>query len=493
MGNYQTKSIKLSDLILDLENPRHELFENQPDIISYMDEQELLVNLAKDIVNHGLSPLETIAVMKSHNGQYIVLEGNRRISALKILQNPDLLKEEKSRKQINSALKQNENFVLPNHVKCIIFPDRKSSHTWLQRKHGGQQNGAGTKSWNAMQQARFTQSIGNQNKNALSNALLEYAVQQCGINRETTKGIITTLTRFISNPVFRNNIGLSSKSTSNEIKLDISKPVFDKILAKIVADIVNKENRQVSSRSTKSNIKEYGEYLYKTFVLNIKAESQTNVSSEEFGTKNLEGLSSGDLKHNTTNFGVNTTKSLFDEGVDAGDIIAQIEVVNHKKHKPQKPINPAAREVLFHSLSLKGKDKHLFSLYYELKRLNVDNFPIATTMLARIFIETISRNYVESIADPKKSHSKAKMSDLIVSICKHCQSLDMNSNIRKSFKNFELLKENRSAALSPYFMGLCAHGVSIPSAQNIKTEWQNIEDFIQYMIDELENIKVDAV
>jgi hypothetical protein len=56
------------------------------------DQKKKLVNLASDLMKMGASPGEPVWVTKDskNRGQYIVLEGNRRVTALKLLETPAL-------------------------------------------------------------------------------------------------------------------------------------------------------------------------------------------------------------------------------------------------------------------------------------------------------------------------------------------------------------------------------------------------------------------
>ena len=60
------------------------------------DQQEKIVNLSDDILKDGLDPtnLPIIISEPTLNDIYIVLEGNRRVVALKILNNPELIPQE---------------------------------------------------------------------------------------------------------------------------------------------------------------------------------------------------------------------------------------------------------------------------------------------------------------------------------------------------------------------------------------------------------------
>jgi ParB-like chromosome segregation protein Spo0J len=89
------KSLKIDSLDLDLENPRIKLATDQRDAMQkIIKEQKFkLINLAESIAQRGFSPMDRCLVMRSplRSGHFIVLEGNRRVLAAKLLRNPALV------------------------------------------------------------------------------------------------------------------------------------------------------------------------------------------------------------------------------------------------------------------------------------------------------------------------------------------------------------------------------------------------------------------
>src|SRR5437773_11133994 len=88
------QNIPLTDLLLDPENYRLEPQATQLATIHAMiaEQDEKLIDLAEDIVDlGGLSPIVLTAVCPSSDPEkYMVLEGNRRVTALKLLKDPEL-------------------------------------------------------------------------------------------------------------------------------------------------------------------------------------------------------------------------------------------------------------------------------------------------------------------------------------------------------------------------------------------------------------------
>src|SRR3989338_4670179 len=90
-----TKTIPLLDINVNTENYRFEPVASQKEAIDKMidDQGDKIYNLAKHIVENGFNPNAKIQVITSShdNTKFNVVEGNRRIIALKLLSNPEMI------------------------------------------------------------------------------------------------------------------------------------------------------------------------------------------------------------------------------------------------------------------------------------------------------------------------------------------------------------------------------------------------------------------
>ena len=170
----EAKTISVDRIFLDLENPRHEPYQNQAQVIEYLCRDEYVYQLAKDIAKHGLNPLELFALIpmdvkkgKGKTQSYVVAEGNRRMCAIMLLNDPELA----PAKQRKDFQKLSEQAGKISEVFAVAFDDKKSVDMWLERIHGGIQGGVGRKQWNAEQKTRH---LGDK-KNILAQAVLDYA------------------------------------------------------------------------------------------------------------------------------------------------------------------------------------------------------------------------------------------------------------------------------------------------------------------------------
>lgn len=130
--------IQVSKLHLNLANPRHEPVQSEEEAIAALCDNELIAELAKDIVQRGsLSPLEVLGVvpMDGLPGHYVSVEGNRRTCALIIANDPSRAPES-VRPQLRALSSRAQ---LPKEVKAFVFKSEAEAQQWIQLRHLGQQ------------------------------------------------------------------------------------------------------------------------------------------------------------------------------------------------------------------------------------------------------------------------------------------------------------------------------------------------------------------
>ncbi|MBL4732878.1 MAG: hypothetical protein JKY82_09810 [Rhizobiaceae bacterium] len=247
------KFVKINKIILDSENPRHEVLETSEEIIDYLCKNEDILALAKDIAKHGTNPLELLAILPGkRKGTYISREGNRRLCALKLLTDPDL-----APANIRKSFEKLSNEWTPiTELPVVEFAKQDDVDVWLQRIHNGTNGGIGRKRWTAQQQARHT----GEGRNKLALEILDYAEDKGFITSEQRKNKITTVQRFFNNPLIREAMGLDR---SNPDSLSINRPEedFDLLLKEFLKELLDDESEKVSSRRNKPHIEAYAREL----------------------------------------------------------------------------------------------------------------------------------------------------------------------------------------------------------------------------------------
>lgn len=145
-------SIGLGELKLDPQNPRipKSLRDSNPsevDLINYMLLDASLIELMLAIGQNGYFPGEQLLVVKDNeDGKYKVVEGNRRLSAVKLLSNPALAEVQKAR--VQKVL--DETTERPTEIPCLVFDDEQEIHKYLGFKHI-----TGIKEWRLLEKSRY--------------------------------------------------------------------------------------------------------------------------------------------------------------------------------------------------------------------------------------------------------------------------------------------------------------------------------------------------
>ncbi|HFC30381.1 MAG TPA: hypothetical protein ENJ44_04980, partial [Oceanospirillales bacterium] len=258
------KDIPLTQLDLDLDNSRYSWnLESQREIIEWMTSGtkhigEKIFALAKDITGYGLNPTEKVMVIpdKKNDKKYVVLEGNRRVTALKLLNNPDMAPLHWKAKY--SQLVSSSDYQSPQKIPCVIINDEEVAFHFMEVKHLGELGGIGVVTWGAEEKARHQKRQNKTSREHKSLTLLDHVRESKLYDQKTKDNAgsgfpITTLERLLGDKDFRESIGLALDSDGGLIfRLDpkeVSKAVT-KIIndfgsgSKTVRDVINKKERE---------------------------------------------------------------------------------------------------------------------------------------------------------------------------------------------------------------------------------------------------------
>lgn len=163
MAKYPRGEADVEALDLDLNNPRiHERATQTQAMAAVLKvelEGEKVYALAEKICEmEGLDPGDAIYVTASttHPGRFIVLDGNRRLTALRLLSGAATI--DFDALGIGSALAGRfKKLALsaagrwPTSAEIVTFPDKETARQWIRLRHTGENGGAGRSSWNALQ------------------------------------------------------------------------------------------------------------------------------------------------------------------------------------------------------------------------------------------------------------------------------------------------------------------------------------------------------
>lgn len=147
------KKIAITDLNLDLYNPRlpkSKQGKDETTIIEYLLLEASTLELMESIGENDFFAGEMLLVIPNDNGKYIVVEGNRRLTAVKLLNDPTIATVKKvAAKDIADAAKYK-----PVELPCLQFPSREDIQRFIGFVHI-----TGKKSWRMLEKARYLRDL----------------------------------------------------------------------------------------------------------------------------------------------------------------------------------------------------------------------------------------------------------------------------------------------------------------------------------------------
>lgn len=143
--------VDIDKLQLDLYNPRlpkSKQGKNEGVVIEYLLLEAATLELMDSIGENDFFVGEMLLVIPNEDetGKYIVIEGNRRLTAVLLLNNPELAKVKKSAiKEILYSVK-----FKPSTLPCLVFNSREEIQKYIGFVHI-----TGKKSWRMLEKARY--------------------------------------------------------------------------------------------------------------------------------------------------------------------------------------------------------------------------------------------------------------------------------------------------------------------------------------------------
>ncbi len=147
-------ALPIYQLHLDPLNPRlPESYHgaSESDLLEYISETYSAIEVARSIALHGYFHSEPLIVISESEDSYIVVEGNRRLVALRILAEPTLANELDDEDEWRDLAGEAD---LPERIPVVIAPDRQSVAPIIGYRHI-----SGIEPWEPYAQARFIASM----------------------------------------------------------------------------------------------------------------------------------------------------------------------------------------------------------------------------------------------------------------------------------------------------------------------------------------------
>jgi hypothetical protein len=415
----------VNDLQLDPHNVRLELSEGvtEGDIVQDLFSNEKVLTLVDGIAKVGYLTHE-IPIVVRRNKKLVVVEGNRRVAALKSIQNPYLAPQFQSQvTRIASAIPNRDAL---KKISVKLAPNDDEASQLVGAIHTGSQRRA----WSPNRQAAFFHAQLEGGKSArdliaqyptvdvrkfiLRSRFLEMFQSVAFADLElksyvaSRKFPVSTLERLYPNNDFLRILGVAVDS-DYVISTTLPEDVFSALAEKVVADI--KSGHINTRKLNKTTSEEYIKYLDELRDLvnawGVSGSSGATGSDSSDGSgadssssgsgSGGRGSDSGRAGNGSGSSGSGTSASGAGGGGDSGDS-------RNQKPKPKpKPKRPTGLDTA--DLSAPSSFPASIGLMLaELTRINIAIYPNATMDLLRTFLEKSIKAYADSKGVDIRAH-----------------------------------------------------------------------------------------
>ncbi len=203
------RELPIENLLFDETNPRLPEKLAQSAVLLRLAHDRKTRVLAEHIAKFGLNPLDRTAVIEHQDlhDRFVVLEGNRRLAALRLLHNPESAGVLARSRYSGIATKAV--VPIPSVVRCVVFTTRDDGDVWIRLRHSGEANGAGLVPWNAQQAARYNERTGHGDQHTAALNLLDLALEKRWVSEQEARKVkISHLTRLMGDKQARARLGL---------------------------------------------------------------------------------------------------------------------------------------------------------------------------------------------------------------------------------------------------------------------------------------------
>ncbi|WP_424150344.1 ParB N-terminal domain-containing protein [Sinimarinibacterium flocculans] len=466
----------MASLHLDSKNPRlgRETSARAPrEIIQYLFEHDKAIEIARSIATRGFFSNEPLLAVKEDE-RLVVVEGNRRLAALKALKEPGLLEGAISR-QVERLSRQIEDINALSYVPVTVAPSRRATDKQLAGRHIG----TPVLPWQAENRASFIlDKLAEGYTNAQLQDQLGFSLSDIQSARQTRAiadmarslelpdeikakienpraKLFTTLERIFDSSVGRDYLMIEPDAEYG-IRGRTTKDEFLKGFRKVVADIALGRE---SSRSLNKNedIRKYFE--------SWKPEERPSHRRGSFRPVDVIGSS--------------------------GEHAASRGVY---KEQPEKKVRTQWKTVIPRGFKIRYGNDRLVDIRKELVRLKRDNFPNSGAVMLRVFFELSALHYLERTGELSRivkkiesdqgrrlPHGVPTMRHLTVELTRIAKERLKKSDAVKVEK---AIRYDESAPFSISELHGFVHGGDLPSPRDILQFWTRTEPLFRLMLEQ---------
>lgn len=473
-GKWKNDEPNVTNLRLDPNNPRipdsgKELSER--DLISDLLDNDKVYELAKSIVNNGYYPVESLIVVKE-KGKTYVLEGNRRLAALKLLLSPESAPEKWVRRM--RALSNQIDTKSIRTVKVIQAPSREAAAPAIMSKHTRTQ----VESWTPIMQSKFYHNLVEQgmevaeiaeqykiSPSEITAALRRYTMYSIACSLDLPEPVAkkvqnprafpsSTLMRLHENPRVNEFLGISFDEQKRLVGA-VNPAEFRKGYTKIVTDVVT---GKADSRKL-NTLREMDKYL-ETFA---------------------------DAKPDLKKKGSFTAESLLKATIAKPLPLPKQGQKRAKSKAPSKALIPK-------TFPCNVNNDRIQKVCDELKRLDVALFPNAVGLMFRSLLEMglgyhLERTgHLQVITDSHKAKTRDRvprdwhptLTQMLNYVVAEDTDISTNPNLLKTLRK---VNSQKAELISIDSLNLFVHNQHfLPTPETLRTFWSQLQGLFEIIL-----------
>lgn len=476
-----TVKCKLSALKLDLLNVRTGTATDERDALQKLiaDQEMKLANLAAHILDRGLSPGESIWVMNDEEapGRHVVLEGNRRVAALKLMENPLLAAGTSVADRFGKLAKEFAKKPI-RMLDATVFASRDDAQEWIDLRHMSSTSGVALQQWRRLAKAKSLVGKGSMPRSLavliyLDDDTEEFARVATVINEKAS-----TLERVFNHPAMKDVLGITIDRKTGKISFDDGDDL-------------------AGARVLRQMIAAMGAADFKFSV--IRDEGDREAFIRKFSTK-----PEGDVEEGGPDSGR-------PDGHDRAGSGPKTSEPSPEGGAPPKPASEATgstsprrqsdapRKTLAPSTAPKGafnvKAGRLAKIYKECREIELKGNENAAALLLRVFLELSSEALLihkkvpipsKKAGSPVKTHWGEIGISLDDKIGQVVSLIDVDAGTAKALKAVRVARSDKNVAGSIDTLHAYMHNASMnPDVDLLRAGWDTWEPYLKLLYAQL--------
>lgn len=435
------KLISLEKLLVNRSNDRHGELENETTAIAWLftNHRSQMKKLARDIVDAGLLYEPPLVYPDGLN--FIVYDGNRRTTCLKLLTSPKRAPDADLQKFFTD-LRGQWRGTFPTRITCRVESDRDEIDEILFRRHTGSQGGVGQSNWDDRMKTTFVNRTGKGGKLNVADEI-EERLKAAGLLPKGKRIPRSNLNRLLSAEAFRNRVGISTPK--GRFQFIRTEDVALKALARIANDLAH---RRITLDDV-WDVDRKSQYLDK-----LESEGVLPTAADAISKQGKGG------KGKTPKDGPTKPQPKAPKPPKRTTLIPQVE----------------------YGVAWAGRLQRHRAIWEELQfKLELDEHPNAIAVLCRVLLELSVDNYIKQANITTAAENDALLKKLI------CAAENLHAQGKVDKRYVQVIKKARTmdAIVSIDTLNKYVHSSSLaPAADHLTSLWDAFSELVVLCLNE---------